>query len=371
MSTDSFLRDWLCLSMLPGLGAVGAIKLIKYFGDAESVLKASPKALAAVDGLRAQQCAGFGSIEKFKEKANEHLGRVEALQGAVLTYSSPEYPELLRQIPDPPVVLYALGDIQLLQSHCVAVVGSRAATGYGRRVAGTFSETIAGEGLTVVSGMALGIDSEAHRGALKSQGKTIGVLGCGLDVVYPRQNSALYQVVRENGLLVSEYPPGTRPDGFRFPARNRIIAGLSLGVVVVEAARKSGSLITAQMALDFGREIFAVPGQVDSFKSEGAHWLLRQGAQLVASGNDIVEELRHWTGVSASEPNQSSFDEPLRLDPDAAELLNILESYPMSRDEVADITGLNAARLSELFLYLELEAHIEVLPGDMVRRITL
>jgi DNA processing protein len=223
--------------------------------------------------------------------------------------------------------------------------------------------------LTVVSGLALGIDSEAHWGAVRGDGGTIAVLGSGVDVVYPRQNHSLYEKIRAGGLLLSEYPFGTQPEGFRFPARNRIIAGISQGVVVVEAARKSGSLITAQMALDFGREVFAVPGQVDSYKSEGTHWLLKQGAQLVTSGTEIVEELCPSVCGSATGPTGNS-EEPLSgLDPDAVALLQHLDPYPVSRDEVSEKAGLSPSRLSELFLFLELEGYVEVLPGDMIRKL--
>jgi DNA processing protein len=222
----------------------------------------------------------------------------------------------------------------------------------------------------VLSGLAAGIDSESHSGALKGGGGTIAVLGCGVDVVYPRQNRSLYEQIRADGLLVSEYPLGTQPEGFRFPARNRIIAGLCLGVVVVEAAKKSGSLITAQLALDFGREIFAVPGQVDSFKSEGTHWLLRQGAQLVVSADDILQELQLASVCHAVKNESALANKFSALDPDAVVLLNHLEPYPLLREEVSDKSGFTPARLSELFLFLELEGHIEMLPGDMVRRIS-
>lgn len=371
MSANSLTCDWLCLSLLPGLGPSGTGKLLAYFGDVQQVLRADANELAAVPGMRAKQLAGFNNLEEYRRQAIRQQERIISLGGQILTRDTPGYPEILGEIPDPPVVLYALGDTTLLKSRCVAMVGARSATAYGRRVACSFAESLAANSVTVVSGMALGIDSEAHGGALKAHGGTIAVLGCGLDVVYPRQNRLLYQEICKKGLLISEYPPGTQPEGFRFPARNRIIAGISLGVVVVEAARKSGSLITAQLALDFGREIFAVPGQVDSFKSEGTHWLLRQGAQLVASGTDIVEELQ-FAACNVSEEKFRGVENTLSgLDPDAVALLQHLEPYPMSRDEVSEKSGLAPARLSELFLFLELEGHVEVLPGDMVRRVTM
>lgn len=369
MSAPSSICDWLCLSLLPGLGPAGARRLLDHYGDVRQLLKAEVKELAGVPGIRRQQLDGFSRLEDCRDLAVRQLEGIRALGGTILPFDAPEYPEMLREIPDPPVVLHALGDIRLAKSSCVAVVGSRSATSYGRRVAYAFAETLGAHSLTVVSGLALGIDSEAHWGALKGGGNTIAVLGCGLDVVYPRQNRNLYQEICGRGLLLSEYPLGTQPDGFRFPARNRIIAGLSRGIIVVEAARKSGSLITAQMALDFGREVFAVPGQVDSYKSEGTHWLLKQGAQLVTSGAEIVEELCS-TAFTSGEKMKGDPENPLSgLDPDAVALLRHLEPYPMSRDELSEKAGLTPARLSELVLFLELEGHVEMLAGDMVRRV--
>jgi len=362
--------DWLCLSLLPGLGPAGAARLLAHFGGPGQVLAAGPKEMAAVAGIRQNQLSGFSRLDECRRYAVRQLDRLADLGGTLLTQGDPRYPDNLRQIPDPPLVLYALGDISLLDSACVAMVGSRSATTYGRRAAWLLAENLAARGVTVVSGMAMGIDSEAHSGALRGSGATVAVLGSGLDVVYPQQNRALYEQIRARGLVLSEYPLGTRPEGYRFPARNRIIAGLSLGVVVVEAARKSGSLITAQLALDFGREVFAVPGQIDSYKSEGTHWLLREGAKLVAGGEDILEELRLAAAPVGGWKMSAETGAGSGLDPDAAGLLQQLEPYPMSRDEVSERTGLSPARLSELFLYLELEGHIEMLAGDLVRRLT-
>jgi DNA processing protein len=212
----------------------------------------------------------------------------------------------------------------------------------------------------------MGIDAEAHAGCLARNGNTIAVLGCGLDVVYPRANRKLYDQTVEHGLIVSEYPLGTKPDGFRFPARNRIIAGLSLGVVVVEAARKSGSLITVQFALEEGREVFAVPGQIDSVKSSGTHWLLQQGAALVVSAEDILEHLpMHLFAGKRDTARPSACPE---MDEESSRLLSLIEPYPMRRDELLQCAGLSPARLSELLLLLELDGLVELLPGDEVRK---
>jgi len=370
MAAHMAIHDWLCLSLIPRLGPVGARKLLDAFGSPNAVFEADMQELAAVDGIRPGQLEGFSRLDECRVLAAKQLDGMHELGGEILTRDDSRYPELLREISDPPLVLYALGDTTLSGSLCVAMVGARSATTYGRRSAAVLAENLAAYGVTVVSGMALGIDTEAHRGALRNGGATIAVLGSGLNVVYPPQNRQLYEHIKDCGLLLSEYPLGTRPDGFRFPARNRIIAGLSRGVVVVEAARRSGSLITAQLALDYGREIFAVPGQIDSMKSEGAHWLLREGAKLVASAKDIVEELQpdltmgSYGGTFPLEEEKNA-----ELDPEAAALLHRLEPYPLSRDELCERTGLAPSRLSELLLFLELEGLIEMTAGDLVRRL--
>ncbi len=363
--------DWVCLSLLPGLGPAGIKKLLDSFESPLEIFNATKHELAQVSGIQARQLKGFESLETYRQLAQEQVDAVRNIDGSILYPGSEFYPDMLMEIHDPPVVLYGIGDCRLLKNSCVAMVGSRSATTYGRRVAFSFSKGLSERAITVVSGLALGIDSESHAGALPFDGSTIAVLGCGLDVIYPRQNSSLYNEIKRKGLILSEYPLGTRPEGFRFPARNRIIAGISRGVVVVEAARKSGSLITAQMALDFGREIFAVPGQIDSCKSEGTHWLLQQGAQLVANADDIVREMESFRFSTPGEIEETGQNLFTGLDPDAIALLEHLEPYAMPRDVVIDRTGLTPARVSELFLFLELEGHIEILPGDQVRKVTM
>jgi DNA processing protein len=272
---DSPVIDWMALSFVPGLGSRSIRRIINRFGTPAAVFSACKKGLDKSTGIRKDVAENLANPAPFRERALSHLQRLRTGGAEAICPDDDDYPPLLSKVADPPPVLYVQGRSDLLLSSCVAMVGSRAATAYGRRSGFSLARDLAGAGITVVSGLAAGIDSEAHRGALSAQGGTIGVLGCGLDVVYPKQNSGLYERIRKDGLLVTEYPLGTRPDGFRFPARNRIIAGMSRGVVVVEAAKKSGSLITAEMALDEGREVFAVPGQIDSFKSGGTHWLLQ------------------------------------------------------------------------------------------------
>lgn len=366
--SDKPVVDWMALSFVPGLGSKGIMQLVARFGSPQEVFLACQTGLQDTT-IRKNVRLGLTDPAPLRERARLLLQRLQSGGADAVCPDDLGYPQFLKEIADPPPVLYIQGRVELLGSLCLAMVGSRAATAYGKRSSFVLAQGLASAGVTVVSGLASGIDSEAHKGALAVQGATIGVLGCGLDVVYPRQNSALYEQIRKEGLLVSEYPLGTKPDGFRFPARNRIIAGLSKGVVVVEAARKSGSLITAEMALDEGREVFAVPGQIDSFKSSGAHWLLQQGAKLVQSAEDILVELGCGPQKTVSDgQSQGGFDGS-GLGPDARELLQLIDVYPGSRNGVMSASGLGPAKVTELLLLLELEGLIETLPGDEIRRI--
>ncbi|MFT5726044.1 MAG: DNA processing protein [Desulforhopalus sp.] len=369
MSAMDSTLDWLSLSLVPGLGLGGAWRLLHHFEKPSIVLQSPIAKLSQVEGLRKSQVKGLISGNDWYKNGEDELKRLRSFGAHVICYESSLYPPLLKQLVDPPLLLFVLGNPEVLTEKSVAIVGSRAATAYGRRTSFQLSEALAGFSLTVVSGLALGIDTEAHRGTLNGGGRTVAVLGCGLDVIYPKQNRSLYGEIAKDGAVITEYLLGTRPEGFRFPARNRIIAGMSSGVVVVEAAKRSGSLITAQIALDIGRDIFAVPGQVDSFKSEGAHWLLQQGAKLVLSASDIADEFgisRTAAGVFREEDSSGNTTE---LDPDAFALLQFIEPYAMSRDDLIGLAKMVPARVSELLLFLELEGLIEILPGDQLRRI--
>lgn len=364
--SDNGVIDWMALSFVAGLGGRGRKQLLARFGTPVGIFAAARDGLQ--DGsVRKNVLAGLCDYDVLCERARQLLKRLSSGGAEAICPESPKYPQLLQEIADPPPVLYVQGRTELLSSRCLAMVGARAATSYGKRSSFTLAKELAIAKLTVVSGLASGIDSEAHKGALSVGGGTIAVLGCGLDVVYPRENTDLYEQIRRDGLLVTEYPLGTKPDFYRFPARNRIIAGLCEGVLVVEAARKSGSLITAEMALEEGRDVFAVPGQIDSLKSDGAHWLLQQGAQLVQSVEDIVLEI---TPVSAETvKGSSSADSLLQVDPQAQELFQLIEVYGMSRDELIVASGHSVAKVIELLLLLELEGLVETLPGDEIRRI--
>ncbi len=363
------ILDWVSLSLVPGLGVKGLNRLVDFFDGPDRALLSSARQRSKVAGIRAEALAGLSDMDAVRRRGEQELERLAGLGAQAICLDDHDYPSLLRQINGPPPVLYVQGRSELLETCCVAIVGSRAATSYGHRIASVLARDLSAQGVTVVSGLALGIDSCAHAGALAISGATVGVLGCGLDVVYPQQNKNLYEQIRGSGLLVTEYPLGTCPDAFRFPARNRIIAGMSYGVVVVEAARKSGSLITAEFALDEGRDVFAVPGQVDSFKSAGAHWLLQQGAKLVLSAGDILEELHLCTGLYDEKNAGAGGDGAGALDPELLGLLDMIEPYSMKRDALIAGSGLSPGRVAEFLLLLELEGLVEMLPGDEIRRV--
>lgn len=358
--------------MTNGLGVTTFWRLIDFFGDAATVCAVTEKDLLTVPGVGLNHLKNLSSGKAVAELGERQFEKEAAAGNEVVLAIDVEYSKALSGIADPPPVLFVRGKHTLLSDLSIAMVGSRASTSYGRRVSFTLAAELAEVDAVVTSGLALGIDTEAHHGALSRNGKTIAVLGCGLDVVYPKQNRKLYDKITQQGLLVTEYPVGTQPEGFRFPARNRIISGLSEGVVVVEAAKKSGSLITAQMALDENREVFAIPGQIDSFKSEGTHWLLKQGAKLVQGVKDIIEEIPALDELQKNKREVSGDQrqkEPSGSDDPVSSLLNIIEPYPMSREELIQKTGVGPERISEWLLFLELEGRIELLPGDEVRKL--
>jgi len=367
------LAAWLTLHLAPGLGPVTCRKLVAHFGSPEEVLSASGNALTEMsirpDCLDA--IAGPGRV-RLDELVRTEMDRADSKNISIIPFDDPLYPDRLKEIHDPPAVLYVLGMPELLDCRAIAIVGSRAATQYGLGIAGQMANSLSMQGFTIVSGMALGIDTAAHKGALAAGGRTIAVLGCGLDIVYPPGNRELHNRIISAGAVVSEFAFGTKPDSFRFPARNRIISGLSLGILVVEAANRSGSLITASHALEQGREVFAVPGRIDSMKSAGTHTLLQQGAKLVHGISDIIEEL-----PAAAQPGQgpeiSGGKEivqflPDNLSPEEAELFNCLDVYPRSIDDIVQESGLSARKANELLLHLELKGVVESLPGTSYKK---
>ncbi len=364
------IKDWLALISLPGVGCALIHRLLGVFGAPGNVLAAG-KGVSRVEGVGRQLTAVLtdqSQLANARLWADQEYERVSTRNIHLLCSDDPLFPPLLRTIHDPPVLLYLRGNLDCLKKPSVAIIGSRAATSYGKRVSSMLAGQLARSGIIVVSGLAMGIDGHAHAGCLESGGETVAVLGCGVDVLYPRSHAGLYDQVMENGLLVSEYPLGTRPEGFRFPARNRIISGLSLGVVVVEATCKSGSLITARLALDQGREVFAVPGRIDSKKSEGTHRLLQQGAHLVQSAGDVLEELQLAVSMHQVEFAQDAEVAPEELSGPEEQLIACIDVYPTDIDELAAKTGFSPGSLHDLLLRLELKGFIRQLPGQQYER---
>ncbi len=369
---DRELVDWLSLSALPGLGCGLVRRLVLHFGSPGAVLVAG-REVAAVEGIGRRTARLFvdrAELDRARCRAMEVQERAAAAGVHLLPFIDPRFPRCLGEIHDAPALLYLRGDLTVFNKPAVAVIGSRAATAYGKRISRILARELARAGVVVVSGLAAGVDGNAHQGCLEGGAATIGVLGCGVDVIYPRSNARLYQEIGARGLLVSEYEPGTRPEGFRFPARNRIISGLSLGVVIVEAARRSGSLITARLALDQGREVFAVPGRIDSLKSEGPHRLIQQGAHLVHTVDDILQELELAVSLSRGSDVQGNGDLPRDLSVEERQVVDSLEVYPVDIDDLAAKTGLAAAVLHGLLLQLELKGLVRQLPGQQYERVS-
>ncbi len=360
--------EWLTLSLLPQIGSATLTRLAGRYPTPSSLIR---KVGSDTDiNPRLARILTDPALRRSAEKQVER--QVELLHrfGISLTcHDGPDYPARLRTIADFPVLLFYRGDIAQLAGPAVAIVGSRAATGYGRDIGYRLAADLARRDITVVSGVAAGIDSAAHRGALSAGGFTAGVLGCGIDVVYPQAHEKLYREIGEQGVLLSEYPCGTRPDGFRFPARNRIISGLAQGVVVVEATLKSGSLITARLALDQGREVFAVPGRVDSAKSAGTHRLLQQGAHLAQSADDIMRELDLVIAGVGSDRNPRQA--PRETGKDEQCILDCLDVYPVDIDTIMRVSGLEMARVLDLLLQLELQGLVRQRPGQLYEKVML
>ena len=373
MRNSKYMQSWLALHLAPGLGPVTCNKLVGHFGNPDKVLSASISDLKAVCRLRQESLAALGAEgrQNLKALANDEIEKAAQKNISIIAYDDPLYPSLLKNIHDPPAVLYVLGNPELLNSRGIGIVGSRAATHYGRSIAEQMANSLAGQGFAIISGMALGIDTAAHKGALAAEGRTVAVLGCGLDIIYPPSNHRLFKDIAFSGAVVSEYPLGTLPDNFRFPARNRIISGLSLGVVVVEAANRSGSLITARHALEQGREVFAVPGRIDSVKSAGTHSLLQQGAKLVHSVNDIAEEFL-YPGLQENQVynDRDETEEKFatQLNQEEAALWQCLDVYPRTIDEIVRESGLTPQKTNEILLLLELKGIVKALPGNFYQR---
>ena len=357
------LTQWLGLKTVPGVGNRLFLNLIQHFGEPERIFSATREELLEVEGVN-HRLASVIRGYKIPKEVQEDLSLTQKNSIDIITFSDPEYPTLLRHIHDPPPLLYVYGRLQP-DSLNIAIVGSRNATSYGRKVTEHLSGSLAQRGFTVVSGMARGIDSAAHIGALSAGGKTIAVLGCGLGTVYPAENKSLFYRIAENGAVISEFRYLTPPDAHNFPIRNRIISGLALGTVIVEATHKSGSLITARLATEQGREVFAVPGSITSFKSMGTHRLIKEGAKLVEHVDDIIEELN----IAQPIPSVAGKQEPsITLTKEEKMVIDELSPYPVHIDKLVRRLSFSAAQVSSLLLNLELKGVVTQSPGKFFAR---
>lgn len=352
----------LALRHSKGLGARTWKRLLEAFGSArEAVAHCQEWSGRRLTSPRVEREFAAGS---WRDKAEAEKKQADSLGLHRSVFWDASFPALLREIPDPPLFLYYLGDISLLTRPCVAVVGSRQSSGYGRQMAGDIAGGLGRSGLCVVSGFAHGIDRAAHLAAVDEVGGSIAVLGTGLDLIYPAANKDLWRLMSEKGLIVSEFAPGTRPEGINFPHRNRIVSGLSLGVLVVEGAVGSGSLITAELALAQNREVFALPGPATMKTFQGCHQLIRQGACLVQSADDIVRELQPRLGLFVRPAAASRTDRPEPADPDQRVVYAILRDQGQIHvDVLARQTGWPAEKVSATLLFMELEGLARQLPG--------
>jgi DNA processing protein len=359
MAEDNFY--WLALSLTRGLGSILIKRLLDRFKTPEAVFHAPLKDLMQIEGL-GERVAGEIRRGPQEKAVKREFSLLEKVGGTILTLKDEAYPKRLKDIYDPPALLYIRGQLRRDDELAIAIVGSRKTSPYGRWFTERIGRDLAGHGVTIISGLARGIDSVAHMGAIEGGGRTIAVLGCGIDVIYPSENRDLFHRIVGHGAVLSEFPIGSRPEGGHFPRRNRIISGLSIGVVIVQASSQSGSLITAKYALEQGREVFAVPGNVGADGSRGTNQLIKEGAKLVESSEDILEEiLPQWR----REAERAEKAETPGRDLMGGEriLYDLLGETPLHIDAIIRESQLDPGSVSSLLLNLELKGWISQWPG--------
>ena len=367
--------SWLALTLTPGIAARLSARLLREYGSPEGVFR------APLTGIEACNVPAPAAQAIFKKqmfwRAEKEVDALRKVGGKLVNWKEPEYPQALLQIYDPPVMLYLRGDTQILNSPSLSIVGTRRPTVYGSQMAERMGRDLAARGLTIVSGLARGIDAIAHQGALAVGGRAIGVLGTGIDVCYPKGNKKLYEKVLERGAIVSEFPTGSHPAPENFPVRNRIIAGMPLGVIIVEGKKYSGSLITARLAMEFGREVFGVPGNVTQEVSFAPNLLIKQGAKLVTNAEDVIEELptpvrAAWVKAEAVESEQRNLllvDGLSDVQRKLYELLSAEESRHI--DDIVDTSGLNSSEVLATLFDLEMKGIVRQLPGKQFSKVLL
>ncbi|WP_457570407.1 DNA-processing protein DprA [Desulfovulcanus sp.] len=363
------LRACLAMYHIKGLGPKTWKRLLNHFGSPATALNNYEHWLDL--GLVRRTVLEAVQDKKWEEQAEQDLKRITQKKYKLVIWTDDDYPYLLKQIPDPPLILYFLGEKNLLKAPCLAVVGSRKCSRYGLDMAKQICRELSANGITIVSGLAHGIDTQAHLAALEERGSSIAVLGTGIDIIYPAQNKSLWEKLTRHGLILTEFPPGTIPEAKNFPYRNRIISGLSLGVLVIQGAQKSGSLITAMLALEQNREVFAIPGAVNMTNYDGCNYLIQQGAFLVQSAADILRELSflqagsHTIQTSAKKPvSPQSFQTEFNLNNDEKKVLATLaKENKMHIDQLAFKLDWPTNKLSQILIELEIKGAVKRLPG--------
>jgi DNA processing protein len=363
------LLSWFCLKNVPGIGNHLFKRLIDRFNSPEVVFQASQQELLEVEGISKRQSAAILNY-KAPQSIKAEIDQANQKGYKIITLADSLYPPLLREIPDPPPFLYVSGSLDGSPKN-IAVVGSRNPTAYGISNTEKLCADLSAYGINIVSGMAVGIDTAAHQGALAGKGKTVAVLGSGFNRIYPSQNLRLFERISAEGAVISEFRLNSEPEAHHFPIRNRVISGMSMGTVVVEATRKSGSLITARLAAEQNREVFAVPGSIQSFKSTGTHALIKQGAKLVENAQDVIEELVAYLDrpdlPEDGAPNPDVGRQPA-LPPEEQAVYNNLGPYPEHIDTIIRRTHIESGKLLSLLLQLELKGIVQQLPGKYFAR---
>lgn len=370
---DEDYKYYIKLCAIPEIGAVSAMRLLKYFGSPQAALSASKSELMRVEKI-GEKTANSIIANRDKIDVEKIRARMDAVGARYIHFNDARYPALLRKIPDPPVGFYIIGDCDF-SAPCISIIGSRNCSVYGQITARKFAAWFARAGFTVVSGMARGIDSCAHYGALEAKGKTVAVLGCGADVLYPPENGDLYNRLVANGAIVSEFPLGTRADRQNFPIRNRIVAGLSVATLVVESDTKGGSMITARLAGEQGRDVFAIPGRIDQSTSRGCNALIRDGVRLATCPEDIIDELAFSKQLSfdlktetARKPakEETPKSPQIKLTGDEAEVFKCFESVEnLDADTAASLSGLSVQRCLTALLMLEIKKAVAKKAGGI------
>jgi len=357
---DSFIY-WIALKNVKNLGILKSKKLLEIFESPENIFKASPFELKTVKGIGDEIVKEIGKKDILLKEAEKEVSSVLKKGYLLITLSDDDYPLLLKKIPDPPLLLYVKGNLSFSMNNALAVIGTRTPDYYGKNVTFNICSRLARCNFIIVSGMARGIDTIAHKSAIQAGGRTIAVLGCGVDIAYPPENMELMEEISSNGAVISEYPPGTEPLAVNFPRRNRIISGLSRGVLVVQAKEKSGTFHTVTSALEQGREVYAVPGPIDKELSKGPHRLIKEGAKLVEDISDITEELGPLPDHELKDFSELSEDEEL--------VLSLISSEPVYIDDIIRKSSMEAGKVSSILSILEIKYLIEKHKGNFFVRI--